>query len=492
MSERLATAAVRGSLWLGLINLISKGSQVVVTVALAAFLTEGDLGLVTFVVSLVNIGQVVQSMGVYDLISRAESDPGRTAGIVLTLSVGTALVLTGVLLVTARPIAALLGSPATAGLLQFAALCLPFSAVGGVQMGLMHRELNFRRRLFPDAGSAVLGAVVTVVLAVCGEGPRALVFGLLCTAIAQPLFAFLAGVRVRPRWDRARAGEALRWVGVVGPAAIVAALLLNVGYPVIGHVLGPEVMGSYSLAYRIASVPLLTVAVVLGAVAFPVYSRLIRSGRSAELPVAVGRFTWATLVATGGLYLVAAALGDRVVLLGERWSTASGVLVVLCAHGLATCLLQGWYEAIRAAGRPRSYLVLQCLHLLVLLVALASLTRFGVLAAAASHVLAVWLLLPVAWFVLMRLDLAPSARGLARQVTGLLVAALVSAVPVLVLDGLGCFGPPTSVLGALAEAVVLLTAYAAATVLTQRKAVQELCALRTRRGRSARLVGGQR
>ncbi|XVV01118.1 oligosaccharide flippase family protein [Actinosynnema sp. CA-248983] len=211
------TGAVRGSLWLFLVNLVGKAGQVAVTLVLAAFLTEEGLGLVALTVSLVNIGHVVQSMGVYDVISRTALDPRRVAGTLLTLSVGTGIALALLVNACADVLAHALDAPHAAPLIRLAALSLPFTAAGGVQLGLMHRDLDFRRRLVPDAGSALLGAAVTVWLAAHQAGPVSLVVGLLVTAVALPVLGVAVGVRVRPCWDRDAAAEALRWIAVVGP-----------------------------------------------------------------------------------------------------------------------------------------------------------------------------------------------------------------------------------------------------------------------------------
>jgi O-antigen/teichoic acid export membrane protein len=492
MTGRLGSEAVHGSLWLGLVNLVSKGSQMAVTLVLAAALTEGELGLVALAVSLVNIGQVIQSMGVYDVISRTEREPGRMAGTVLTMSVGTATAIALGVILAAVPIATLLGAPSAAPLVRLAALSLPFSAAGGVQLGLLHRELDFRRRMLPDAGSAVLGAAVTVVLALSGVGRYSLAIGLLCTAVAQPVLGLVAGVRITPCWDRRAAAEAARWIVVVGPPAVVANLLVNVDYPTVGHVLGPAAVGVYSLAYRIAWVPYIMVAIVLGAVAFPVYTRLIRTGRRDELPAAVGRFTRAALAVTGGLYLISAVLSDRVVLLGQRWASAAAVLVLLCAYGLGISLLQTWYQAIKAAGQARLYLALEVGHLVALVVALAVLTRHGLPAVATAQVMAAWLLVPCAWWAMARLGVAPPKSELTRMATGTLLAGVSCAVPTLLLDRAGFFGPPNSLPGAVAEGTVLLLGYIAATLLAHRRAIGELRTLRLNRSRNHEVAGGHR
>ncbi|MFT7841040.1 oligosaccharide flippase family protein [Saccharothrix sp. BKS2] len=453
-------AAVRGSLWLFLVNVVSKGSQVAVTLVLAAFLTPGALGLVALAVALVNIGQVVQSMGVYDVISRTAGDPRRVAGTLLVLSAGAGAVSALVLVAAADEVARALDAPGAAPLVRLAALSLPFSAVAGVQMGLLHRDLDFRRRLLPDAGGAVLGAAVAIALAVGGAGPYAPVLGLLCTAVSAPLLAVLVGVRVRPGWDAAAAGESLRWIAVVGPGALVAVLLINVDYLAVARVLGAEAVGAYSLAYRIAWVPYILVAVVLGGVLLPLCAELLREGR--ELSGVVGRFTLAVLALTGGLYAVVAVSADRVVVFGARWAPAALPLALLCLYGLGISLLHVWYQVLKATGHARRYLALEVTHLLLLVSGLVLFTARGVVAVSLVHAVAAWVLVPVTWRALARRGLTPPARSLARGAAGVVAAAGCAAL--VVWPAGEVFGPPGSVAGAGIQGVVLVAVCGAVVV----------------------------
>jgi PST family polysaccharide transporter len=467
----LGAGAARGSLWLGLVNLISKGSQVAVTLALAAFLTEDGLGTVALVVSLVNIAQVVQSMGVYEVLGRTARDPRVVAGTVLTASVGAAVALTAVLLLAASPLATVLGVPGAAPLVRLAALSLPFTAAGGVQLALMHRDLDFRRRLLPDAGAAVLGGVVTVVLAGTGLGPAAFVIGLLCTSVAQPLLAAVVGVRPRPGWNRGAAREAAGWIAVVGPGAVVAILLVNVDYLAIGHGWGPGVVGVYSLAFRIAWVPYITVAIVLAAVMFPMCARLVRVRRTDDLAAVTARFTRATLVVAGGLYVLAALLADRVVLLGERWAPAAPVLVLLCGYGLGISLLQIWYQALKVAGHSRRYLALEVGHLVVLIAAVMLSVGHGMVAVALAQAVVAWLVVLLTWWTLVRSGLAFPVLELRRMAAGVAGPALVCAGAALLAHPL--IGPPDSASAALVEGAVLAFAYAGGVLLTHRRTVRD-------------------
>jgi O-antigen/teichoic acid export membrane protein len=470
----LGASAARGTLWLGLVNLISKGTQMAVTVVLAAFLTENQLGLVTLAVSLVNIGQVVQSMGVYDVVTRTRRDAAAMAGTVLTASVVVGVVLGAVGVLGSGGIATLLGAPEAAPLIVLTALSLPFTAAGGVQMGLLHRSLDFRRRMLPDAGSAVVGAAVTVVLAVSGVGAYSLAIGLLCTAVLQPVFGVLVGVRIRPRWDRGAAAEAGSWTAVVGPAAVVAILLVNVHYPILARALDANAVGVYSLAFRIAWVPYIMIAVVLAAVAFPVYTRILQSGSGKGMPAAVARFTHLLLVVVGGCYTAAVLLADHIVVLGQRWAPAAPVLVLLCGWGLALCILQTWYEAIRAAGRPAWYLGLQVTHLVLLTVGLLVAAPHGLVPAAVAQLSAAAVLLPVAWFALRGAGAAPRLRVLGRALLAPVAGALACLAVARGAAALGLLTDPGSLLATAVLAVVVLVTYVGVVALLDRVAVSEL------------------
>lgn len=481
-ADSLAARAARGALWLGLVNLASKGSQMAVTIVLALFLTGADLGLVTIAVSLVNIGQVIQTMGVYDVIARTRGDENAMAGTVLVMSVSVGLVLAVGGVALCVPIARLAGAPGSAPLIAIVAVGLPFTAVGGVQMALMHRGLDFRRRMIPDAGSALVGAVVTVALAMAGAGSYSLAVGMLATAILQPAFGYAVGSRVRARWDRAVAGEAIGWIMLVGPAAVVSYVLFNVDYLVISRILGPDSVGVYSLAFRIAWVPYIMVAVVLGAVAFPVYTTLVRAGRHAELGAAAGRFTHATVLVVGGLYVVTALMADSIVLLGEHWAASVPVLTVLCGYGLLISVLVIWYEVLRAADWLRVYLLLETSHLVVVTILLIALAGRGVVAAAGAQVIAASVLLLPTYLVMRRAGVAPGMVAVGRAVLGLAVPVLGCLAADAGLRAVG-LGPTATWAGTAVEGLVLVVVFCVVAWAANRTAVRELRALR--RGRAA-------
>jgi O-antigen/teichoic acid export membrane protein len=473
-ADELSDRARTGVLWFGFVNAATKGSQMLVTIALATIFTESELGLVALTVALLNTAMIVQSMGVNNVISRTERDEHVMAGTVLTMSLLPTAVLTLVGVIGSSHIARAFDAPAAAPLIATVAIGLPFWAIGWFQVALMNRRLDFRRRLLPDVGSAVCGAIVTVVLAVHGAGPMSVAIGFLVLAVLQPFFGLLVGVRVRPRWDRAAAGEALHWIASVGMGAIVYTVLININFPIVSRLLGPEELGPYSLGFRVGSLPYVLAAVVLASVAFPLYARLIREDRRSELPHAVARFTHVLLLVVGGMYVILVLLSDHLVLLGERWAPAVPALMVLCAYGLGLSLLTLWYQAIIVSGRLRQYLCFEISHLVLLVVLLLIFTRYGITAAALAQTGAVWAVLTAVWMALRSARVAPPVRDIARAVCGFLVPALSCVALVVVARRAGIQPDPRSLLGSVCELLILVAFYCGIAALTNRSLLASL------------------
>ena len=468
VTDGVSDRARTGVLWLGLVNTATKSIQLVVTLALAAIFTEGELGVVALAVSLATTAMVVQSMGVNHVVSRTEHDEHVMAGTVLTMSFLPTAVLTVAGLVGSSRIAAALGAPGAAPLIATFAIGLPFMAIAWLQMALMSRRLDFRLRLLPDVGSAAIGAVVTIILAVRGAGPISVPVGFVVSAVLQWLLAVLVGVRVRPRWDREAAREALHWIANVGLGAIVFAVVINIDFPIVSRILGTDSLGLYSLAFRVAWLPYLLLSVVLAHVAFPLYARLIRDGREGELADAVARITHVLLVVVGGMYVIIMLLAERLVLLGERWAPAALPLMVLCGYGAGLSLLTLWYESIIVTGRLRQYLCFMASHLLLLVVLLLVYARHGITAVAFVQTAIVWALVAAVWVALRRAKVAPPVRDLARAMLGFLVPAA-TCVGVVTLARWGGFEPdPRSRLGSALELLVLVACYAGVAGLTNR------------------------
>ena len=210
-------------------------------------------------------------------------------------------------------------------------------------------------------------------------------------------------------------------------------------------------------------------AVVIGAVAFPVYSAMFRDRRDRDIPSAVAQFTRVVLVAVGGVYLIAALMADSIVLLGERWAPAASTLVILCGFGLGLSLLTTWYEIITSSGRLKQFLFFEIAHLILVVALLVTVTQYGINASALAQLVAVWFILPFVWWAMVRAKVAPSQRDLAGAVLGFGVPALACIAVDVLIRWSGVVSGPASFVGAALQLALLVVCYAAVALMANKQ-----------------------
>jgi len=470
--------AGRGVLWLGLANTLDKAAQIVTVLLSAAFLSASEFGVVTVAISLVTLGQIFQSAGVFDVLAREHGDAKLMASTLVTLSLGVSIV-TGVLFVLLAPMfMGFLGVPEAASLVQVCALALPFFAYSGAQSGVMHRELDFRRRVLPEAGSSLVAAGLAVTGLVMGMGIWAMALWILSKPLLQAALGLAVGIWIAPGWRTSRARVVVRWFRVTAPGAVIGVLLLNVDYYFVTRALGASAAGIYSFAFRIAFLPYVAIAIVIGAVSFPVFARLIRQGEADKVPGAAEHFVHGLCLVTGGAYLIAALTADRVVVVSETWSGSVPLLRLLCVYGMLLGLVLMGYELLRASNRPQLALAGQALHLLLLTGLLAVGTQRGLMVVCGAQIAAVLVTLVVVWRWVRRHGLAVPGRLLAGVRGG--AAAAVLTVGVWALLYVTDLRPPvTSFAGGTAEVIGLAVTFVIGLALFDRAAVRDVRSLVT-------------
>lgn len=381
-----ARGAVRGALWLGLGATTVKASQTVVLLALAALLAPSAMGLLAVGSLVLNVSAALTDLGSSTALVHWRGRAEEAARSALTLALGISVLLTASLWIAAPGLAHVLnvggqGAAVIRGLL----LALPFSAVAGVSWELLRREFAFARRVVPDIVSALVGSAVALGLAFNGRGVFALVIGQVIQSAVAMLLCWAMRPPVRPGWRFAHVRALVAYGGHLAGANLVQLLMLNVDYLLVAHVLGAGPLGQYSLAFRLAYMPHLLVAVVVGGAVFPYLCRMRGNdvGRATEV------FGAATLAVLLPMYLGMLLLAPQVELLGAKWAPAVPVLRWLAAYGLLLSMVRMCMVPLNAIGRTRDSFLFSTLHLLLLTAVLTWLTPRGVVWVSIGQVLAV-------------------------------------------------------------------------------------------------------
>jgi lipopolysaccharide exporter len=381
----LSRLAVGGVLWQGLSFLLGKGVTLVATVVLARLLTPHEFGVVGLALVFVVFAEYVSDLGVAQaLIYYPPDRRDRDAALLLTLLSGVALCVAGVL--AAPAIAGFFDAPEVAPMIRVLSVALLLGAARQVPDAILRRELDFRRRMRTEVARALVQGGVSIVLAATGAGAWAIVWGYVAGSLASLVVAW-AVVPYRPsrgalRLDRPVARRLLRFGAPAAAQGLLAALVFDVDYVIVGSALGPEPLGTYTLAFRVPQLLIINVFFVLSAVAFPMFSRIgddparLRRGYLAGV-----RLQAAYGAAAGvGLFMVAPLLVP--VVFGPRWEAAAAPLGALALYAAARSLGVGAMDVYKGIGRPGLAAAVAAVRLVVLVPALLIAVDGGILAVA--------------------------------------------------------------------------------------------------------------
>lgn len=268
-------------------------------------------------------------------------------------------------------------------------LTLVITGFQSVPMGLLQRELNYRRISYADCAMVLVQAVCTVILAWRGFGFWALVIGVIAGKIVGAIIV-CSWKPVGFSWPRLKEiAEPLRmgWHSAIG--RIAWALSTQADTFVVGRFLGESTLGAYRLATTLASAPADKIASLLMRAAGPMFANVKDDQAMVRryYLLLTEFFTLTIMPLMVGLALVS-PLAVRVVF-GTAWSASVGPLrwlaLFMIVRTLSTLTDQVLNSQLRTAFLAKISVVLLCIMPPALAFAAV---RFG-----ASGVAATWVAL---------------------------------------------------------------------------------------------------
>ena len=292
----------------------------------AHFLSPADYGLnetagfyfvVTNVVAEFGIGMAVLQMRELDMAVAAQLNTFATALGVLAFLISVA---------AAPLIAAFFRAPALHDLVMVASLSFILTSTEAIPLGLLQRDMDYRRLSFAESVQAVLTSCVSVACAYSGMRYWSLVIGNLAGRAGN--IALVVYWRpVRFAWPRRSEVLApLRFGMDIAVQRIVGTLNNLSDVMVIGRTLGQAPVGAYRLAANLATTPAEKIGGLIMRVTGPLFSRV---QHDKELMLRYFLIFSETLAMTifpllFGLAIVAPE--TVVLLLGAKWAMAGAPL----------------------------------------------------------------------------------------------------------------------------------------------------------------------
>lgn len=294
-----------------------------ITFMVLRLLAPSDYGLMAMAAVFVSFISMFADMGLgVAVIQSKECSRERLAeifGAVLLLNVS----LTALLALLAGPIAQFFDEPRLVDVLRVLSLQFTIAAFSAMPKAWLQREMRFKAFSFMEVSGSLLTGVSTLLFAWQGFGVWALVLGNMIGIAWPALMAnWLAPLKVWPSFNFVESAEMLRVGRNVTTSRVLWYFMSQVDVFIVGKLLGKEMLGFYSVAIQLSSMPMTKVMSVVNQVALSGFAR-IQDDRFAVRQAVLQGVTAIAFIAFPifwGMASVAAEL--VVVVLGEQWQQA--------------------------------------------------------------------------------------------------------------------------------------------------------------------------
>jgi lipopolysaccharide exporter len=391
----LAKRVRAGVSWNVSSSLIDQLIGFVRSVVLARLLVPEDFGLFGMALTIVAALNALTTVGLNQTIvankfeTRAELKAHLDT--VWTAELIRSLIVALLVWASAFPLARFYGQPKLSVIIPILGFITFVQGFQNIGLVILRKEISFARIFWYELATNVAGIATTVTLAVVMQNVWALVIGLLLTAAVGMVLSYVFhSYRPRLSLDRIALHRALnlgKFTLVIAVASYVTTMADNV---MVGRLLGAAALGNYSLAYNIASAPIIVVVFSLSKVLFPAYAEI-----ASEHPQRLEE-AFTKVFSISSLILLTIAVpsfllaGEIVQLLfGGRWTSAGTVLRILAfaipVRGLALLMSTVFF----GLNRPKQVAVGRTLEAVVFLAMLyPMIIAFGLAGAAWAVVIA--------------------------------------------------------------------------------------------------------
>lgn len=245
-------------------------------------------------------------------------------------------------------------------LLRILSLSLIINSLIVVQNNLLIKQLNFKKLSAINLSASLFGYLIGLFFAYKGYGVWCLVANTLSIQAFQVLFLW-GSAKWRPslKFSYSSFKELFGFGGFMYLSTLFETVYNNISYFIIGKMFSPTLLGYYTQAEKLQSVPTTTLSNIVNQVAFPLFSSAqdnrIKLSQLIKRQIEIIAFLNSSLMIL--LVLIASPL--ILWLFTEKWAQSIWIFQILCLSGLFLPLNISNTTLLKSLGKGKLFLYLQ-------------------------------------------------------------------------------------------------------------------------------------
>jgi len=370
-SQKVATRAVRSTLYVALNTYISVAVTFVSSIILARLLLPEHFGIVALANFFLGLFGRVRELGLNQALVHRQKNLEEAYAVHFILHLGLAF-LNLFLILVAAPILATRypDQPQMVSVLIVFAIFVIFQAASQTQQIAFEKELLFRYTTLINILALVISSTISVVMAYKNYGVWSLVAGnTINTFLVFVGLWFFRPWKLQFKFDKEIARWFLKFGFYLWVGAIVTFILFQYNDFIVGTLLGAATLGFYAKALKFAELPNSLVTSVISRVALPTYSKLQDEKQKLQTSFNLVLTNIVRISLPLTLILFFTAREFTLVLIGEKWLPMVPIFKLLILYSFLRAIFDDAGAFLTAVGKPQivsNYISLQAAAILVL------------------------------------------------------------------------------------------------------------------------------
>lgn len=377
-AQELRQRMASGVFWTASGHIASEGLRLFGNIVLAYLLFPEAFGLMALITAVIVGLKLFSDIGLAPSIQQsARGDDPDFLNTAWTIEVVRGFILWLVACAIAQPMAQFYDAPDLAVFLPVAALCLIVGGFCPTRQNTASRHLRMKRVTIIILAAQIVSLAILILLAFSLRSVWALALGLVITELLRvlALHLFMPGHVDRFHFDRAAAGELIRFGKWIFLSTACAFTIAQADRLVLGHYVTLEMLGVFGIGLMFGSFPRMLGMTLMERLMIGIYRNLPPSESRANV-ITLRRFRSLLTLGLMLLVLILALAGPWLIslLYDDRYTLAGPVIVMVSCIVLLQLVGMSYDRAALAAGDSRGFFALQMVR--------ASLNLLGLIAGA--------------------------------------------------------------------------------------------------------------
>jgi PST family polysaccharide transporter len=386
MSLRQKT--ITGLAWSSVSQGVKVLSQFIITVILARLLLPNDFGLLAMATVFMNFAMIFSEMGISSALVQKQDTHDRHYHSAFWLNLITGFCLTLIFIAVSPLIAMFYKRPELQSILMVLAINFFISSFVIVQQTILTKEMEFKKLAVRDILAVVISGVIGIFFACSGFGVWSLVYQSIAFTTINSLFLWTVS-SWRPKFVFATQDikDIFRFSANLTVFQIANYFSRNIDQLLIGKFLGAQMLGYYSLAYKIMLYPLQNISVIVGKVMFPALSKI--QGNLVKVREIYAQMIESVALVTFPLMAVIFATAPEFVrvIWGEKWIPMIPLIRILSVCGMLQSIHTTCGGLLLSQGKSGLQLRLGVWSAILNTIAISIGMRWGIYGVAACYMI---------------------------------------------------------------------------------------------------------